>query len=117
MSHLIKDQKNTSPIVKITVNELKIDCFAYDVAKDPVSVHIPVLRLFAALHVHLQRYTNTTEKFHQLCQESKIYPCFVYEEALRIQVLCAQHVAGLWKRNGYSLSNQVRRERRDTLTI
>jgi len=107
ISHLIKDQKNILPIVKTTVNEFKIDCFAYDVARDPVTVHIPVVRLFVALHVYLQRYSNTKTTFEQLCQDSKIYPCFVYEEALRIQVLCAQHVAGLWKRNGYSLSNQI----------
>ncbi|CAF4777803.1 unnamed protein product, partial [Rotaria sp. Silwood1] len=82
ISHLIKD-KNNSSIVKTTVNDLKVDCYAYDVAKDPVSIHIPV------------------------CEQFKIYPCFVYEEALRIQVLCAQHVAGQWKRNGYALSNQI----------
>lgn len=46
ISHLIKDKKNISPIVKTTVNEWKIDCFAYDVAKDPISIHIPVGRLF-----------------------------------------------------------------------
>lgn len=46
ISHLIKD-KNNSPIVKTTVHDLKVDCFAYDVAKDPVTVHIPVVRLFA----------------------------------------------------------------------
>lgn len=33
-------------MVKTTVHDLKIDCYAYDVAKDPVSVHIPVVRLF-----------------------------------------------------------------------
>jgi hypothetical protein len=36
-----------------------------------------------------------------------MHPCFIYEESLRIQVLSAQHEAGLWKRNGHSLSNQV----------
>ena len=45
ISHLIKD-KNNSPIVKTSVHDLKVDCFAYDVAKDPVTVHIPVVRLF-----------------------------------------------------------------------
>jgi hypothetical protein len=47
VSHLIKDKKNISSIVKTTVHDFKIDCFAYDVAKDPVSVHIPIVRLFA----------------------------------------------------------------------
>ncbi|CAF1204742.1 unnamed protein product [Rotaria sordida] len=106
ISHLIKD-KNNSSIVKTTVNDLKVDCYAYDVAKDPISVHIPVVRLFVALHIHLQKYTNTATTFNNLCEKLKIYPCFIYEEALRIQVLGAQHVAGLWKRNGYSLSNQI----------
>lgn len=45
ISHLIKD-KNSSSMVKTTVHDLKIDCYAYDVAKDPISVHIPVVRLF-----------------------------------------------------------------------
>ncbi|CAF1488990.1 unnamed protein product, partial [Adineta steineri] len=79
----------------------------YDVAKDPVTVHIPVVRLFAALHVHIQKYTDTVTTFDNLCEKLKIQPCFVYEESLRIQVLCAQHEAGLWKRNGHSLSNQI----------
>jgi hypothetical protein len=47
VSHLIKDKTNNASIVKTTVRDLKVDCFAYDVAKDPVSVHIPVVRLFA----------------------------------------------------------------------
>ncbi|CAF1522489.1 unnamed protein product, partial [Adineta steineri] len=106
VSHLIKD-KNNSSIVKTTVHDFKIDCFAYDVAKDPVTVHIPVVRLFAALHVHIQKYTDTVTTFDNLCEKLKIQPCFVYEESLRIQVLCAQHEAGLWKRNGHSLSNQI----------
>lgn len=46
ISHLIKDRQNNSSIVKTTVHDLKVDCFAYDVAKDPVTVHIPVVRLF-----------------------------------------------------------------------
>ncbi|CAF3756931.1 unnamed protein product [Rotaria socialis] len=106
ISHLIKD-KTSSPMVKTTVHDLKVDCYAYDVAKDPVTVHIPVMRLFVALHIHLHKYTDTLTTFNSLCEKLQMYPCFVYEEALRIQVLCAQHVAGLWKRNGYSLSNQI----------
>ncbi|CAF3845319.1 unnamed protein product [Rotaria sordida] len=106
VSHLIKD-KNNSSIVKTTVNHLKIDCYVYDVAKYPISVHISVVRLIVALHIYLQKYTNTATTFNNLCEKLTIYPCFIYEEALRIQVLCAQHVAGLWKRNGYSLSNQI----------
>jgi hypothetical protein len=34
-------------MVKTIVHEFKIDCFAYDVAKDPITIHIPVARLFA----------------------------------------------------------------------
>ncbi|CAF1454166.1 unnamed protein product, partial [Rotaria sordida] len=106
VSHLIKD-KNNSSIVKTTVNHLKIDCYVYDVAKYPISVHISVVRLIVALHIYLQKYTNTATTFNNLCEKLTICLCFIYEEALRIQVLCAQHVAGLWKRNGYSLSNQI----------
>ncbi|UJR10060.1 hypothetical protein I4U23_014282 [Adineta vaga] len=107
VSHLIKDKTINASIVKTTVRNLKVDCFAYDVAKDPITVHIPVVRLFAALHVHLQKYTDTVTKFNNLCEKYQIHPCFVYEESLRIQVLTAQHEAGLWKRNGHSLSNQI----------
>ncbi|CAF0746585.1 unnamed protein product [Didymodactylos carnosus] len=105
ISHMIK--KDASPIVKISVHDHKIECYSYDVQKDPISVHIPVARLLAAIYIHLQRYTDPTATFHNLCQQYKIYPCFFYEEALRIQVLSAQHIAGLWRRNGYSLSNQL----------
>lgn len=72
-------------MVKTTVNDLKIDCFAYDVAKDPITIHIPVVRLFVgklnlnlkkkknfisnllihlALHTHLQKYTDTATTFN-----------------------------------------------------
>lgn len=33
-------------MVKITVHDLKVDCYTYDTEKDPVSIHIPVVRLF-----------------------------------------------------------------------
>ncbi|CAF0909766.1 unnamed protein product [Adineta ricciae] len=106
ISHLIKD-KNNSLIVKTSVHDLKVDCFAYDVAKDPITVHIPVVRLFVALHAHLQKYADTMATFTTICEKYKVHSCFVYEESLRIQVLSAQHEAGLWKRNGHSLSNQI----------
>ncbi len=96
-SHLIKDKKNTSPIVKTTVNELKIDCFAYDVAKDPITIHIPVVRLFVgkfhihfpinlcfifsyhlALHVHLQKYTDTITTFNNLVNYLLIFKIRIF---------------------------------------
>jgi hypothetical protein len=40
--------------VTTTVNELKVDCYVYDVAKDPVSVHIPVVRLFVGMYIGQQ---------------------------------------------------------------
>jgi hypothetical protein len=66
ISHLIKDKKNTSPMVKTTVHDLKVDCFAYDVAKDPVTVHIPVVRLFVGksyFETRVQRRDSIIMKF------------------------------------------------------
>lgn len=55
VSHLIKDKNAQASIVKTTVHDLKVDCFAYDVAKDPVSVHVPVVRLFAGRRSPMSR--------------------------------------------------------------
>ena len=60
VSHLIKDKQNVSPMVNTTVNELKVDCYAYDVAKDPISIHIPVVRLFVGTERKTCTYSPTS---------------------------------------------------------
>ncbi|CAF1066177.1 unnamed protein product, partial [Didymodactylos carnosus] len=46
-----------------------------------------------------------TDVSHMLKKDA--LPIVKINEPLRIQVLSAQHAAGIWRRNGYSLSNQL----------
>uniref|UniRef100_A0A8C3DGZ1 E3 ubiquitin-protein ligase n=1 Tax=Corvus moneduloides TaxID=1196302 RepID=A0A8C3DGZ1_CORMO len=67
----------------------------YRVSADPVSIHLPLSRTLAGLHVRLSK---TGEEFQvELLVE---YP-------LRCLVLVAQVAAEMWRRNGLSLISQV----------
>ncbi|KAM8859992.1 E3 ubiquitin-protein ligase UBR2 isoform 2-T2 [Spinachia spinachia] len=62
-----------------------VDTYRYQVSKDKVSIHLPVCRLLAGLHVLLSR-TEVASRFPEL--------------------LPLVH-AGMWRRNGFSLINQI----------
>lgn len=85
----------------------------YNVGRKEISIHIPLSRFITALMLHLPKYdlwsefndyscsTSTVLTSHRLNTESTM------ELSLRIQVLLAQYRAGMWRRNGYSLINQI----------
>ncbi|CAL1548723.1 unnamed protein product, partial [Lymnaea stagnalis] len=92
----------------------------HDVSSDPISIHYPLNRFLAALHVHLEThglsFTSPELQNPTLSQmaQSMDVPMRepldmkeLMEPAIRIQVLLAQSQAGMWRRNGYSLQNQV----------
>lgn len=80
-------------------------CLQYDVATQPVSIHLPLSRFLAGLHLHLQKFglEFTCSEF----QMSKPTPEQIIEPVLRTQVMISQVHAGMWRRNGYSLLNQL----------
>ncbi|XP_075234618.1 ubr1 ubiquitin ligase [Lycorma delicatula] len=83
-----------------------VSCLQYDVASQPVSIHLPLSRFLAGLHLHLQKYDLTFDspEFHIPTKEP---PEQIIEPVLRTQVMISQVHAGMWRRNGYSLLNQL----------
>jgi len=64
-------------------------CFEYDVASKPVSVHLPLIRFFACLYLHLKTY-DLEFSSSQFCISNKPSPEVIIETPLRAQVLMAQ---------------------------
>uniref|UniRef100_A0A3Q4AZ78 E3 ubiquitin-protein ligase n=1 Tax=Mola mola TaxID=94237 RepID=A0A3Q4AZ78_MOLML len=68
-----------------------VETFRYQVSQDKVSIHLPVCRLLAGLKL----------------PPGELSPPLLIELPLRCLVLCAQVHAGMWRRNGFSLINQI----------
>ncbi|ELT88826.1 hypothetical protein CAPTEDRAFT_153753, partial [Capitella teleta] len=76
----------------------------YDVASQPVYIHLPITRLFAGLLPFLSKLNLNLQ---ELLQKSNAKLNVLIEPSLRAQVLAAQVHAQMWRRNGYSLLNQI----------
>uniref|UniRef100_A0A5F8H9W7 E3 ubiquitin-protein ligase n=1 Tax=Monodelphis domestica TaxID=13616 RepID=A0A5F8H9W7_MONDO len=83
-----------------------VDTIRYCVSQEKVSIHLPVSRLLAGLHVLLSK-SEVAYKFPELLPLSELSPPMLIEHPLRCLVLCAQVHAGMWRRNGFSLVNQI----------
>ncbi|KAL0272834.1 UNVERIFIED_CONTAM: hypothetical protein PYX00_005659 [Menopon gallinae] len=81
-------------------------CIQYDVATKPVSIHLQVSRFLAGLYLHLEKYGLSFDS-PEFQFPAKPSPEQIIEPVLRTQVMIAQVHSGMWKRNGYSLLNQV----------
>ncbi|XP_054160724.1 E3 ubiquitin-protein ligase UBR2-like isoform X2 [Oppia nitens] len=82
------------------------NCLDYDVSSLPVTIHLPFSRLVAGLLLQLGKYDlNYNER--NFIVDKKPTPIQLIELPLRTQVMIAQFRAGMWRRNGYSLVNQV----------
>ncbi|CAH2087795.1 unnamed protein product [Euphydryas editha] len=80
----------------------------YDVSREPVSVHRPLSRFLAGLHLQLHR--------HGLSYHSREFdrpdaprpsPEELIEPVLCTMVMVAQVHSGMWRRNGFALLNQL----------
>ncbi|KAL5008356.1 hypothetical protein ScPMuIL_013937 [Solemya velum] len=87
-----------------TVAGKTAQCIKYSVSTQPVSIHIPVTRFLAGLHVQLGKYGLSVSSSNLL---KDMHPSELIELSLRSQVMIAQTQAGMWRRNGYSLLNQI----------
>lgn len=81
-------------------------CLQYDVASEPVSIHLPLSRFLAGLFLHLEKH-NLHFQSTELTIPTKPTPEQIIEPVLRTQAMIAQVHAGMWRRNGYSLLNQL----------
>ncbi|CAN9499546.1 unnamed protein product [Ophioblennius macclurei] len=83
-----------------------VETFRCQVSQDKVSIHLPVCRLLAGLHVLLSR-TEVASRRPEKLPLGELSPPLLIELPLRCLVLCAQVHAGMWRRNGFSLINQI----------
>ncbi|XP_051504014.1 E3 ubiquitin-protein ligase UBR2 isoform X2 [Myxocyprinus asiaticus] len=83
-----------------------VDTIRYCVSQEKVSIHLPVSRLLAGLHALLSK-TDVAYRFPEQLPLSELSPPMLIEHPLRCLVLCAQVHAGMWRRNGFSLVNQI----------
>lgn len=94
----------------------QVSCIQYDVSSSTVSVHLPLTRFAAALTIELMKrrpcesipYNETlvilTDRGDCRSKQSMID---IMEPSLRTEVMIAQFRSGMWRRNGYSLVNQI----------
>ncbi|XP_041351534.1 E3 ubiquitin-protein ligase UBR2-like isoform X2 [Gigantopelta aegis] len=96
-----KKEKGKCEVAGHTTKSMK-----YDVSNQPISIHLPLTRFLAALHLHLEKFDLT---FHspELMTKKRLDPVDLLEPPLRAQVMIAQTQAGMWRRNGFALLNQI----------
>lgn len=80
-------------------------CLMYDVALKNVSIHLPLTRFFAGLYLQLEKFGLSYDSISTT--SSKPQPEQIIEPVLCTQTMIAQVHAGMWRRNGYSLLNQL----------
>ena len=110
LRHAMKELYNIQGKMNLTTRSMLgitvKDCIEYEVATLPISVHLPLSRMVSGLLLHLTRYGVNynspdfiTDKTSSLVE--------LMELPLRTLVMISQFRAGMWRRNGYSLVNQV----------
>ncbi|KAI2798556.1 E3 ubiquitin-protein ligase ubr1, partial [Blomia tropicalis] len=80
-------------------------CWNYDVSRKEISIHMPLIRFIAALMIHMNKFQINYED-DKIIKERLTIDTLI-ELPLRTQVMVGQFRAGMWRRNGYSLVNQV----------
>ncbi|XP_012250571.1 E3 ubiquitin-protein ligase UBR2 [Athalia rosae] len=81
-------------------------CLQYDVSTEPVSIHLPLSRFLAGLFLYLEKYGLEFQSTEFMIP-TKPTPEQIVEPVLRTQSMISQVHAGMWRRNGYSLLNQL----------
>ncbi|XP_045150705.1 E3 ubiquitin-protein ligase UBR2 [Echinops telfairi] len=92
--------------ITLSIGGHSVETIRYCVSQEKVSIHLPVSRLLAGLHVLLSK-SEVAYKCPELLPLSELSPPMLIEHPLRCFVLCAQVHAGMWRRNGFSLVNQI----------
>ncbi|KAI4462435.1 ubiquitin ligase e3 alpha-related [Holotrichia oblita] len=78
-----------------------ITCLPYDVSSKPASIHLPLSRFLAGLHLHLEKYGLEFDGPDFLINKPTMVQ--IIEPVLRIQVMISQMRTQMWRRNGYNL--------------
>ena len=84
------------------------DCVVFNVATSPVSLRLPLCRLFAGMSLHLDKFgLKYAGDDFKLMEEEMPSLNLVLEMPLRTSVMVSQVHAGMWRRNGNSLQHQI----------
>ncbi|XP_048585826.1 E3 ubiquitin-protein ligase UBR2 isoform X2 [Nematostella vectensis] len=94
----LKDEKVAGQTYKV---------IKYNVAKAPVSIHLPVSRFLAGLILACDKFNLTLNELFNFENEHDRLKLFLVEYPLRALAMVAQVHAGMWRRNGYAIMNQV----------
>ena len=81
------------------------NCLIYDVSTQPISIHLPLTRFLAGLYVHFEKYNLTFDNVSTT--NDKPTPEQIIEPVLCTRTMISQVYSGMWRRNGYSLLNQL----------
>ena len=104
---LFEDQKVTGQeFISQEVGSTKSTCIDYQVSSKPVALHQPLSRLLAGLCLHMDNFELDFEA-NELDIMERPTPIQMMEPCLRTTVFVAQIQAGLWRRNGHSLQDQI----------
>ncbi|VBB31014.1 unnamed protein product [Acanthocheilonema viteae] len=99
--------------IVVEVNGIKATSIPFDLSHGLLSVHQPLWRILAGLFTAqpslLQKIcvVNNTEKVPEGMVNLKGKRALLMEMPLRVFVLCSQSQAQMWRRNGFSLVNQI----------
>lgn len=103
-----------SDMLTVTINGESCTITHFDVLRSSTSIHQPVVRIIAGLFTardhtmflkNNEPGTELQEKIRSALKENE--DTNLYELTVRVLVLCAQTNASLWRRNGFSLVNQI----------
>ena len=96
------------PEHEVRLAEMFTRAAQFSVATEPVSLHLPLCRLLAAMSLSLDTFglCYTTHDF-KLGEGELCNPSHLLELPLRTSVMVSQVHAGMWRRNGYSLQHQI----------
>ncbi|KAF9424340.1 hypothetical protein HW555_000479 [Spodoptera exigua] len=80
----------------------------YDVSTEPVSIHRPLSRYIAGLHLllHAHGLSYHSREFDRQ-DKPKPTPVELIEPVLQTMAMIGQVHAGMWRRNGFALINQL----------
>ncbi|KYQ49453.1 E3 ubiquitin-protein ligase UBR2 [Trachymyrmex zeteki] len=107
LKKLYEQQANEQPLSQVReLADHSATCLQYDVASEPVSIHLPLSRFLAGLFLHLERY-NLHFHSSEFSSSTKPTPEQIIDPVLTAQAMISQVHAGMWRRNGYSLLNQL----------
>uniref|UniRef100_A0A182LSQ1 E3 ubiquitin-protein ligase n=1 Tax=Anopheles culicifacies TaxID=139723 RepID=A0A182LSQ1_9DIPT len=97
--------QESDTVVRCAANH-SATCFTYDVLSRPVSVHLPLTRFLAGLYTVFERHDFTFATFFSHNTECPT-PEQIIEPVLCARTMMSQVHAGMWRRNGYALINQL----------